>query len=65
MTDKVNDLRRKTVISAAGAAVLAAGPALSMTHGHRVLGLVIIGIQVVLLVVAVRFFAEMKKASGD
>jgi hypothetical protein len=58
---KVEDLRRKTVIYAAGAAVLAAVPALSMTHGHRVLGFVFIGIQVVLLVLALRFLAQMRR----
>jgi hypothetical protein len=38
-----------------------------MTHGHRALGFVFIGIQVVLLVLAVRFLAEMKrlKAAGN
>jgi hypothetical protein len=47
---KVEELRRKTVITAAGAAVLAAGPALSMTHGHRWLGVIFIAIQSVLIV---------------
>jgi hypothetical protein len=62
---KVEDLRRKAVVFAAGAAVLAAGPALSMTHGHRILGFVFIGIQVLLLVMAVRFLAEMKRLRSE
>jgi hypothetical protein len=61
---KVEDLRRKAVVFAAGAAVLAAGPALSMTHGHRILGFVFIGIQVLLLVMAVRYLAQMRSAKS-
>jgi hypothetical protein len=53
------------VISAAGAAVLAVGPALSLTHGHRWLAFVLIGLQVVLLVEALLLLARMKKVKAE
>jgi uncharacterized membrane protein len=53
------------VIAAAGAAVLAAGPAVSMTHGHRWLGFVFIGMHVVLLVMALVLLSRMKNAGSD
>jgi len=57
-------LRKKAVVTAAGAAVLGAAPTLAMTHGHRWLGLLAIGIQVVLIAVATRYLVEMKKAKA-
>jgi hypothetical protein len=62
---RVERLRRGAVISAAGAAVLAAGPALSLTHGHRWLAFVLIGLQVVLLVEALLLLARMKKVKAE
>jgi hypothetical protein len=61
MRSKAGELRRKAVVTAAGAAVLGAGPALFMTHGHRWVGFVVIGIQIVLLVAAMRFLRESKR----
>jgi hypothetical protein len=62
---RVERLRRGAVISAAGAAVLAAGPALWLTHGHRWLAFVFIGLQVVLLVEALLLLARMKKLKAE
>jgi hypothetical protein len=53
------------VVTAAGAAVLGAAPAVSMTHGHRWLGFIFIGIQVVLIVQALALLARMKKAKSE
>lgn len=61
---KAGQYQRKAVVTAAGAAMLGAAPALAMTHGHRWLGFVFIAVQVVLLVAAMRFFVEMKKAKN-
>lgn len=57
-------MRKKAVVTAAGAAALGAAPMLAMTHGHRWLGLLAIGIQVVLIVAAMRYVMEMKKAKA-
>ncbi len=51
-------------MTAAGAAVLGAAPTISITHGHRWIAFVFIGIQVVLIVRAVMLLAEMKKAKA-
>jgi hypothetical protein len=45
--------------------VLGAAPAVSMTHGHRWLGFIFIGIQVVLIVQALALLARMKKAKSE
>jgi len=62
MAGRARELQKKAVVTAAGAAMLGAAPALAMTHGHRWLGFFFIAVQVVLLVAAMRFFVEMKKA---
>ena len=62
---RVERLRRSAVTSAAGAAVLGGGVAVSMTHGHRWLGFVLIGIQVVLLVEALLLLARLKKVKAE
>ena len=65
MMSRVERLRRGAVISAAGAAVLAAGPAVSLTHGHRWLAFVFIGLQVVLIVEALLLLARLKKVKAE
>jgi hypothetical protein len=62
---KVEDLRRRAVTTAAGAAVLGAAPAVSMTHGHRWLGFVFIGLQVLMIVQALRFLNQMKRLKSE
>ena len=42
-------------------AVLAAVPALTATHGHRIMAGVVIGLQVVLLVIALTLLAKSKR----
>jgi len=61
MAGNAAELRRRAVITAAGAAVLGAAPALFMTHGHRWIAFVVIGIQIVLLVAAMRLLTESKR----
>jgi len=61
MPNKATELQRKGVVTAAGAAVLAAAPALFMTHGHRWMAFLVIGIQIVLLVAAARFLRESQR----
>lgn len=60
-SSQASELRRRAVVTAAGAAVLGAAPALFITHGHRWIGFLVIGIQVVLLVAAMRFLTESKR----
>ncbi|HEX4036548.1 MAG TPA: hypothetical protein VHX37_00705 [Acidobacteriaceae bacterium] len=55
-------MQKKAVVSAAGAVVLGMAPLLAMKDGHRWVGLVFIGVQVVLLVVAIRYLVAMKQA---
>jgi CHASE2 domain-containing sensor protein len=62
MASRAREYQKKAVVTAAGAACLGMAPMLAMTHGHRWLGFVFIAVQVVLLVAAMRFFVEMKKA---
>ncbi|MGB9028689.1 MAG: hypothetical protein WCC27_01110 [Acidobacteriaceae bacterium] len=62
---KVEELRRRAVVTAALVAILSAGPALSMTHGHRLVGFVCIGAQVVLLVIAISLLVRLKKAKAE
>jgi len=65
MTSKVADLRRKAVTSAAGAAVLGGFEVISVTHGHRWLAFGFLGLQVVLIVMAIVLLARMKSAGSD
>lgn len=61
MASKAAELQRRAVVTAAGVAVLGAGPALFITHGHRWIAFVCIGIQIALLVAAMRFLTESKR----
>ena len=62
---RVERLRRGAVTAAAGAAVLGGAVAVGMTHGHRWLAFVFIGMQVVLLVEALLLLARMKKVKSE
>lgn len=61
---KAGRYQRKAVGSAACAACLGIAPMLAITHGHRWLGFALIAVQVVLLVAAMSFLVEMKKAKN-
>lgn len=54
-------LRRKAAILASSAGVLAAGPALSLTHGHPVFGWAFIGMQVSLLSLSIGMLARSNR----
>lgn len=60
-SSQASELQRRAVVTAAGAAVLGAAPALFIMHGHRWIGFLVIGIQIVLLVAAMRFLTEAKR----
>jgi hypothetical protein len=62
MASRAREFQKKTVFSAAGAAVLGVAPMLAMAHGHRWLGFGLIGVQVVLVVMAIRFLFAMQRA---
>jgi len=64
-TSQVERLRRLSVTTAACCAALAAVPALSLSHGYRILGFVCLGAQVVLLVFSLRFLAESKRVAAS
>ena len=55
---KAEALRRKAVIFAAACAALGGIPAVTMTHGHRWIGFAAIAVQIVLLVIAVKFYRQ-------
>jgi hypothetical protein len=57
-------LRRAGTVCAATVAVLAVFPALMMSR-HHWLGFVFIGVQIVLLVVALTLLAKAKKLAAD
>ncbi len=61
---EVGRLRRVAAACAAMVAVLAVFPALMMSHHHWV-GFVFIGLQVVLLVVALTLLAKAKKLAAE
>jgi hypothetical protein len=61
---KFNDDRRKAVVCGSSCAALAAIPALTFSHGHPAVGFVSLGVQAVLLVLAIRFIARAKSASN-
>jgi len=63
-TGKAGELQRKAVVTAAGAAALGAAPALSMAHGHHWLGFSFIGLQLVLIVMAMNFVVQMKRVKA-
>jgi len=54
-------LRGKSVALAAACTCLAAVPALTILHQHELPGFVGIGVQVVLLVLAIRFFTIARR----
>jgi len=60
-TNKVDALRRKAVITAACCAMLG-GFIPVFLRGHHGLAFVCIGVQVVLLVMALNFYAQSRKA---
>jgi hypothetical protein len=62
---KFEDLRRKAVTSAAGAAVLGGAEVVGITQGHHALAFVFLGMQVVLIVMAIVLLARMKSAGSD
>jgi hypothetical protein len=64
---RVERLRWSAVIAAGGAAALGGAEAMGLTHGHRWLAFVLLGLQVVLIVEALLLLARMKKvkAAGD
>jgi len=64
MTSEARALRKRAVTTAAGAAALGAAPMLAMTHGHRGFAFLLMGLQVVLIVAAMRFMVEMKRAKA-
>jgi hypothetical protein len=53
------------VIAAAGAAVLGGAEAAGLTHGHRWLAFVFIGLQLVLIAEALLLLARMKKLKAE
>lgn len=63
--NRVERLRRSAVISAAGAAVLGGAEVIGVTHGHRWLAFVLLGIQVVLIVEALLLLARLKKVKAE
>ena len=62
---RMDPLRRKAVVLAACAACLGGLPALTMMHGHRVLGFAVIGLQIVLLVAAMNLLARSKREQNS
>ena len=54
-------LRRTAGVLASSTGALAAGPALSLTHGHPVFGWTLIGIQAALLSVSIGMLARSKR----
>jgi len=62
---RVERIRRGVVIAAAGAAVLGGAEAIGLTHGHRWLAFVFIGIQVVLIGEALLLLVRMKKVKAE
>jgi hypothetical protein len=61
VTNKVDALRRKAVITAACCAMMG-GFIPVFLRGHHGLAFVCIGVQVVLLVMALNFYAQSRKA---
>jgi hypothetical protein len=53
------------VIAAAGAAVLGGAEAAGLTHGHRWLAFVFIGLQLMLIGEALLLLARMKKVKAE
>jgi hypothetical protein len=53
--------RNLSVMASSLTAVLAIFPALWMSHGHAVMGMVCIGMQLVLLTLSVHFFMKYRR----
>jgi uncharacterized membrane protein len=62
---RVERLRRGVVVAAAGAAALGGVEVVGITHGHRWLAFVFIGLQVLLIVEALLLLARLKKVKAD
>jgi hypothetical protein len=62
---RVERLRRGVVIAAGGAAALGGVEVVGITHGHRWLAFVLIGLQVVLVVEALLLLARWKKLKAE
>jgi membrane protein DedA with SNARE-associated domain len=63
-TGKAARSRKLAIVTAALTAVLGSVPAFTMTHGHRLLGFVTIGVQVVLLVLAIHYLVQYRRQSA-
>lgn len=61
---RVERIRRSMVIAGGGAAALGGAEAIGITHGHRWLAFVFIGVQVVLIVEALLLLARWKKVKA-
>jgi hypothetical protein len=61
---KLNGDKRKAVVCGSSCAALAAIPALTFSRGHPAIGFVCLGVQVVLVVFAIRFMARAKTVSN-
>jgi hypothetical protein len=64
VASRVAELRKRAVVTAAGAAAMGAAPMLAMTHGHRWLGYEFMAVQVVLIGAAIRFVVQMRRAKA-
>ena len=53
--------RRRAAVCASSAGALAAGPALSLTHGHPMFGWTLIGLQACLLGVTLRLLMRSRR----
>ena len=62
---RIGRLQRGVVIAAGGAAVLGGAEVVGITHGHRWLAFVFIGLQVVLIVEALLLLARLKKVKAE
>jgi hypothetical protein len=62
---RVERLRRGIAIAAGGAAALGGAEAVGLTHGHRWLAWLIIGLQVMLIVEALLLLVRLKKVRAE
>lgn len=62
--DEATRLRRGAGMIAACSATLSMAPALSLTHGHHVFAWTLIGVQGLLLSVAIGLLARSRRAAG-
>ncbi len=59
---KISGLRRRAVLMAAMAAVLGGVPAIGLAHGHHWLSFTCIGLQVILLTLAISYLVRARRA---